>query len=1216
KEYSHTNGQLELGKADIGKFDIWEKKLLDLSKRNQLIDYKLRGKGLQILSYDMNALYRAFEKKGRSYAIRESDMNLSQYELLELPHATEENYKMIASSFNDGTLSVVKRNSNINASLKFFDRERRSAFEESGSNVLYLGVGFISWFESDKAQLPMFSPIILVPVDLKRHSKESYSLVGREEVPFLNISIFEFFHQEFKMDFDDLLSMPLFEGDVDVDKILNTVAEKVKKIRRATVIRTAVLNTFNFSKAVMWQDIRYRRDELANHKVIKSIIDGQYILNDEEKLLEGFDDDKSEPKDLAIPLSADSSQIAAIRDCADGKSFILQGPPGTGKSQTITNMIVNAIFHGKSVLFVAEKMAALEVVQKRLKKLSLDMFALEAHSIKSDKTSIMEQFDRRISLGVTSSNSEEFEKISEELKTERVELNRVINLLHKKTDYFISFYDAFVRYLQIAENVEAVEVPEDYISSLNAEKMEKAEALLDRLTNAIYETNGIKDNPFVLYGDTNYIPGISKNGLLKHSAVYKAAVTEFLKAYGSFKEANSLDTDFTRDKVSALYNVLKDDKTGYAIPSFIGTTLNGDEKFGAFLKKGVEYQGVIEAIRSKFNDSVFTFDYQSDKALYESSRKAFFITKAIKTNKLISNLKKHAKNPKAIKEANLPVLYAQLAQVLSVEKELLESSAFYKFIFNRNVLGELDKDTVRDFGFKDASKRINASFELQSAYAKILGVNELRTVIQKTQEYSLLNKDEFIGKYERVREVEKTLENDLKFDFLLCAKYGIDYGNTVELIDGWCDRIDHLSTWCAFLRVRNECLANDLGFILDVADKLSLSDISNLRDIFCKSIYEFILGKVIVGDENGSFNSVELKRHIESYKELIDKFSLSIIKETAAKVSAHTPVINDRSPMSSEQGILNRAVKNRCRGKSIRQLFNETQHILTKLFPIFLMSPISCAQYLSPNMPKFDIVIFDEASQMPTSEAVGAISRGKSLIVVGDSKQMPPTAFFKTKGSDEEYVDLGDQDSILDDCDVIGMPARSLLWHYRSKHESLIRFSNAKFYQNKLTTFPSPNDMLSKVTFRKVEGVYGVKKATNIIEAQAIVQEIGRRLRSPELRKKSIGVVTFSVVQQEVVEDLLQDFFAANKDLELINAESPEPIIVKNLENIQGDERDVILFSVCYGPDKEGKMYYRFGPINNAGGERRLNVAVSRARYEMIVFASFEPEKLAAMKTE
>ncbi|MCF0112454.1 MAG: hypothetical protein HUJ60_00570, partial [Bacilli bacterium] len=380
-----------------------------------------------------------------------------------------------------------------------------------------------------------------------------------------------------------------------------------------------------------------------------------------------------------------------------------------------------------------------------------------------------------------------------------------------------------------------------------------------------------------------------------------------------------------------------------------------------------------------------------------------------------------------------------------------------------------------------------------------------------------------------------------------------------------------------------------------------------------KAIYTHIIKRAIAGDEKGSFNSVELKYHIDHYKELIEKFKELTIKETAARVSSRMPSINTNSPASSQQGILNKAVKNACRGKAIRQLFGEVKSILTKIFPVFLMSPMSCAQYLSPDMPKFDIVIFDEASQMPTSEAIGAIARGKSLIVVGDSKQLPPTSFFLSKGNEDLDADLDDQESILDDCDVIGMPSRCLAWHYRSKHESLIRFSNARFYGNSLITFPSPNDMATKVKFINTKGVYGSKGATNEIEAKAIVKEVERRLKSPELRKRSIGIVTFSSVQQEMIDDLLQDLFIKHKELERINLESKEPIIVKNLENIQGDERDVILFSICYGPDKTGTMHYRFGPINNNGGEKRLNVAVSRARYEMMVFASFEPERLSNM---
>ena len=1216
KKYSYSKGQLELEKAEIGKFDLWEKKLLDLSKRNQLIDFKLKGKGLQILSYDMNALYNAFESKKRTYTIGESNLNLSSYELLELPVSTQDNYDLIHSTFASGVLPIVKRNTNINDSLKFFDRERRKAFEESGSNVLYLAIGFISWFESDRAQLPKYSPIILVPVDLKRHSKESYSLVGREEVPFLNISVFEFFHQEFKMNFDDLLSMSLFEGEVDVDKILNTVADKIKKINRATVIRTAALNIFNFSKAVMWQDIRYRRSELSKNKVIKSIIDGQYILEESEKLTNGFDDDKSNPEDLAIPLSADSSQIIAIKDCAEGKSFILQGPPGTGKSQTIANMIVNAIYHGKSVLFVAEKMAALEVVQKRLKKLSLDSFALEAHSVKSDKASIMEQFEKRISLGVTSNATEEFEKVAKELKAERVELNRVINLLHKQNDLFISFYDAFVRYLNIDKDIKTINIEDNYASALTKERFEKSIDLVARLSNSILENNGLSNNPFFLYGNSNYIPGVSKTKLLKESAVYKERLLSFLKTYRSFCETNDIKINYAKDKIEALVSVLKNESVNDAISSIIGTTLNEDNRLKELLSVGVQYQTLVEKLLNKFTETVLGYDCEADSTLYRNTRNAFFIVKALKTKKLIANVKIYAKNPKEIKESDLSPLYDDLSKLKELQKDLLEKGVSYKILFNKNISGELDENTITHFNFKELLKRITISFELQSKFGRAIGVKELRTIIEKTQNYSLLDKEDLVTAYDSVREEEGEFEKEFNFNFALLNERKIGYDTVPNLIDLWCKKIDHLATWCAFLSVRNECIANGLEFVVHYANDLDSSILSELSNVYCKSVYEYVLGRAIVGDEKGSFNSIEIREHIDCYKKLIDKFSTYIIKETAARVSANTPLINDKSPASSEHGILNRAVKNKCRGKSVRQLFDETQHILTKLFPIFLMSPISCAQYLSPDMPKFDIVIFDEASQMPTSEAIGAIARGKSLVVVGDSKQMPPTAFFKSKGSDDEYVDINDQESILDDCDVIGMPSRPLLWHYRSKHESLIRFSNAKFYKNQLTTFPSPNDMVSKVSFRKVDGIYGGKKATNEIEAQAIIAEIGRRLSSPELRKKSIGVVTFSSVQQELIEDLLQDFFAEHKDLELINAESAEPIIIKNLENIQGDERDVILFSVCYGPDKDGKMYYRFGPINNAGGEKRLNVAVSRARYEMIVFASFEPEKLSAMKTE
>ena len=226
-----------------------------------------------------------------------------------------------------------------------------------------------------------------------------------------------------------------------------------------------------------------------------------------------------------------------------------------------------------------------------------------------------------------------------------------------------------------------------------------------------------------------------------------------------------------------------------------------------------------------------------------------------------------------------------------------------------------------------------------------------------------------------------------------------------------------------------------------------------------------------------------------------------------------------------------------------------------------------------------------------------SIARGKAVVVVGDPKQLPPTTFFDVNHFDEENEEAEDLESVLDDCLALSMPSKHLLWHYRSRHESLIAYSNAKYYDNKLLTFPSPDDRVSKVSWVHLEGFYD-KGSTkqNKAEAEAIVDEIVRRLKDEKLRGESIGVVTFSVVQQVLIDDMLSDKLREEPKLEEYADSMYEPILIKNLENVQGDERDVILFSVGYGPDKEGKVSMNFGPVNRDGGWRRLNVAISRAR--------------------
>ncbi|MDR2652807.1 MAG: DUF3320 domain-containing protein, partial [Prevotellaceae bacterium] len=402
-------------------------------------------------------------------------------------------------------------------------------------------------------------------------------------------------------------------------------------------------------------------------------------------------------------------------------------------------------------------------------------------------------------------------------------------------------------------------------------------------------------------------------------------------------------------------------------------------------------------------------------------------------------------------------------------------------------------------------------------------------------------------------------------------------------------------------------------------DEYQQSNISTeqLQDAFYKGFYYTLIQYIISKEKTlEMFNGNSFNDAITKFKNLTATFEILAQKELCAKLSANIPSLSVTAMQNSEVGILNRAIKSNGRGISIRKLFDQIPILLSRLCPCMLMSPISVAQYIDPNADKFDLIVFDEASQMPTYEAIGAIARGKNIVIVGDPQQLPPTNFFSTNTSDEDNLEIEDLDSILDDCLALSMPSKYLLWHYRSKHESLIAFSNAQYYDNKLFTFPSPDNIESKVRFVHIKGQYDKGKTRqNKLEAQAVVKEISRRLSNKTLCKKSIGVVTFSSMQQTLIEDLISELFVKNPDIEKIAYESNEPLFIKNLENVQGDERDIIIFSVGYGPDSMGKVSMNFGPLNRQRGERRLNVAVSRARYEMIVYSSLLPDMIDLNRT-
>lgn len=961
---------------------LWERKLLDLTLRNNLLNMKSGKRIIPLKQLDIDKIIELLEKGELASCIEESENSSTQKELY---------------------------------------RAARLSIEENGANTLFLSIGTMRWYEED-SRTPHFAPIMFLPVEMIRHGARKYIIRKRDEEPLMNITLLEMMRQIFELEIPNLSPIPETEQErVDwrrVFDILNTTLSEVNEHRAPNskwqIVEECMVGIFSFTKFVMWNDIHTNPGVIDKHPLLRSLMEGSLepSLNSDMSTCDARTlDETMRPIDCALPVDVDSSQLEAVVNSGRGNSFILYGPPGTGKSQTITNMIANALYHNKRVLFVAEKKAALEVVQERLQRIGLSPFCLELHSNKVDKKSFLAQIEEALDVARCES-VDDFKSMSEELFRTRQELNGYVNALHKKRGNDISLYEALNRYQDI--NGDFIHIDSTVVEQVPLKTINEIADLLCEFDTV---QNIIGCHP-------------SKHPLR-----------------GLYPRENTIENQ-TR------------------------------------LKKCLEQ-----------------LPHAIDKA---KSKADGWINRFFRHNTVMQILQRDA-------------VWTELNRLALLDPALL-----------------LDITTFQQ--------------------------------------------------------------------------------NVVM----WNSHIDNIRLWYLFSMRAIKLKDYKLPIIMEWYLKGNSG--KETADALQKGYYRRFSLMVIDNDAAlRSFNGLLFEEVIKRYRNMTHDFQELTRKELICRLSQRTPRAESASPEDvSEITFLRKRIAGNGRSYTIRRMLEATQNIMPSLCPCMLMSPLSVSQYLNMRSNQFDLVIFDEASQMPTSEAVCAIARGTTTVVVGDPKQMPPTSFFEAQQTNDNDAELDDLESILDDCISLSLPSQYLCWHYRSKHESLISFSNTHFYDGRLITFPSVDDQVSKVTLQPIDGVYDFGKSrSNKAEAKAIVDDIISRLqRQSECgEKRSIGVVAFSRVQSSLIEDMLTDALAKHPALEALANEGSEPLFVKNLENVQGDERDIILFSIGYGPDKDGRVSMNFGPLNQRGGERRLNVAVSRARYEMKVFSTLRSSQIDLERT-
>lgn len=1118
---------------------MWERNLLDLSLRNNLLNIRVTKNTLQLISANLHEIEDSLAN-GDEFRVlpRPNDWDSPLYEfgLHRSLEQTDPIVELIKSELSQRRLRTFLPEAQLPVALTHLYRASRLGIEESGTNTLYIALGLLKWFETANSERPRYAPILLLPIEIiRKTSAKGYVIRSRDEEPFLNITLLEMLRQSFNLAIPGLVPLPRDESGVDVRKIYAIIRHGIKNQRRWDVDEIAMLGLFSFNTFVMWNDIHAHAETLASNPTVASLMSGKLEWRPPEAVCDASELDKAySPADILLPVPADSSQLEAIFEAVSGTSFILHGPPGTGKSQTITNIIANALYRGKRVLFVAEKMAALSVVQDRLRRIGLRPFCLELHSNKAQKSAVLAQLKETTDV-VRQQSPERFTQEAQRLFETRIHLNSYVQALHRRHSFGFSLHEAVPRYLNTAGE-RMFDLAPGHVDGLSAETLVQWRDAVDLLSRIGRVCGHPHAHPLDGIGVAEYAAPVQ--------AAAEAAVAEWRKQLLAVRPQLDLITRIT----------------GIALPPH--ATVDNLEPA----------RRLFDSLRTvppcTPSASLLSLDAKALLSEWDAHARQWFLPRwwghrGIRKQVLL----RLASSPKDLAVRDM---LSGLVEVNAALRDLVSDVAQIQAA-KQHLVGQLVEgvDTFRELHGANMSAFCEWTDALRNSTEAVRCILELEQAPP-----ALLEQAE---KQARV----------------------------------WADNLGALKDWSRWIAVRNRLRTLGIG---DVADLYKTQNIlpTLMPDAFDKSVYHAAILHIIASDRAlEMFNGKLFEETIAKFQAMASKFEGLARGEIRAKLSANIPSFMIEATQNSEVGILQRNIRNNGRGTSIRKLFDQIPTLLPRMCPCMLMSPMSVAQYIDVDGEPFDLVIFDEASQMPTSEAVGALARGKTAVVVGDPKQMPPTSFFAAQTVDEENADLADMDSILDDCLTLSMPSKYLLWHYRSRHESLIAFSNAEYYDNALYTFPSPDNLASKVVLVEVPGTYDKGKTrTNRAEAEAIIQDIERRLSDPELKQQSIGVVTFSAAQQTLAEDLLCELFARRPELEPVALECPEPVFIKNLENVQGDERDVILFSICYGPDEKGRISMNFGPLNRKGGERRLNVAVTRARKEMTVFSTLRPEEI------
>ena len=1440
------------------KFDAWRHGLLDITRRNRLINYRRTIRTTLRITYPaMGEMYRRLVVKGEKISFRRQIDTGGDPYLERLFYIMD---KMNAPvELAEGEIKSDLGTADMNVTLKNLRAKARLSQEEQGINTLYLCFGFLRWREKPSDPY-MLSPLVLVPAALETATIMSPFFIKKLDEDIVVNPTLEYV---LSSQYGIVLPEP-DAAEEDIEGYLDRVEAAVSSFGWA-VEKEADMGLLSFLKIVMYKDLEKYRDQIFRHPVIRAFCGDGEGLPKPDGNARSFPHDSVPAGDVCRVVSADASQQDAIRLSRQGVSFVLQGPPGTGKSQTITNIIAQALSDGKKVLFVSEKMAALSVVYRRLEEVGLADRCLSLHNYRAEKRAVLKDLVRTMDLAPAAALTDAaddmnaYESARDRLNGYVEEMDRVRGPLDK------SVFDAVTElvslgngpFFRIVGEASAVS-RRDYAARIGllkryAEHMENEGAGIlsnpwrgagvSAVTYDVRETvssgfAALGGSLFGLSGALAFMDrGSGRTGAFSMRDVEKL-LEHILAAELCRRTAAELDTElglslFSPEnaeeikKAAAVMNgarkkalaagvgegAMDDAASRRAFLEATGKELAGCEECIRLMKRLSEILSLpggddrAALVRARDALKILALPGQADEEWFREGRLEEIRTKARMWKELADRTERLKRKIDADWEPGfLEADYRGLLLRFTGEYETVFKFLNVQYWNDKSALTALRRDrparlddsecvegllllkeyreTLEKCGneTKDVRKALgslyrgaetdwNALLSILDDYAaaclyfKRYGTQDkIKTLLLKSREERLADLSGKPGWMDaaaelldsRIKSMEtptlssgaavlmqkrdavaayndayaacaKTLEPRMTrymaakspgvpraaealsaaagkaaearkdaeafFDLMGAgplpenmedllslweeridssvldglavrlkeAYLGLDgeaftrtlssvsecvrlpeEEHALKTLSEWfpeedlyaypldalrdriarCGDIEALEKWIGHMSLVRECADRGLKDYIEYIEKNGVAP-GEIVPLYRRSFMTRWLMEELSGDRAERLRAFRSYAHEKTAEEFRteDAKQLKLARERlSAQLSAAISREDLRSEGSvKEEALLRRESEKKRRVIPLRRLFRAIPGLMQRLKPCFMMSPLSVSYFLDAELYHFDLVIFDEASQILPEDAVGAIFRGRQAIIAGDTRQMPPTDFFNAAVREDEEPDEDDEyfpdavsESVLDEAAAC-LPACTLLWHYRSRDESLIAFSNRLLYHDSLITFPNCSHMKD----RGVEYIYvpngcyeGSGRNCNVAEARRCLSLVEEHLRNHPDR--SLGIVAFSEKQQSVIEEIIEDFRMKNPRYESFFDETrDEPFFVKNLENVQGDERDTIIFSVCYARNSQGRMYQRFGPLSHEGGERRLNVAITRAKYNVKLVGSVMPTDIA-----